>query len=632
MAVFRDGWLVRANLLALLLGAVLLSRSPKVVGVALTLLLIGVVASQYLTAREKAALASAQAVQEQRLQAIALGATDLIVLCGPDLHTTYASPSSQVVLGWRPAHLLHRSFWELVHPDDLPLVQAAFARAVAVEVEDGVVLRCRISAATGWADAELTIRDYRGDRDVAGVVITMRDVSEQQALESQLRVLAWQDPLTGLGNRTLLHERLEHALRQRRPVNEPLGLLVIDLDGFKPVNDTYGHASGDALLRQVAQRLMAGVRTGDTVARLGGDEFAVLLEVRGEGGLRRGGLDVAERLLASIQEPFLVDGKEIIIGASMGLAIAGPGAGADALLQQADFAMYASKDQGRGRVTVYGPELAAASSRRAELATSLRAALPAGSLHLGYQPVVDLATGEVIGAEALARWDHPKWGAVSPAEFIPVAEQTGLIVQLGHWALLTAASDAAGWEGSARGLGVAVNVSVRQLGPDFVADVAEVLARTGLAPARLTLEITESLLADDDRTLQSLSALRELGVRLALDDFGTGWSSLGYLRRVPVDILKLDRSFVAELGSAQADAVSRTVVHLAVELGLEVVAEGVETVEQRDILVAMGCHSAQGWLFGAAGPAASLLQPIPVAVPQPRQGVPAYQELPSPSI
>ena len=591
-------------------------NAGPVVLVLLVVLVLALVTRQALTVLDNAALASLLALRERHFRSLVIGAKDVIVLCGPDLRTTYVSPSSEAVLGLRPADLVGRSFWDLVHPEDVEHVQEEFARVLAGDLSEGPLLSCRITSAHGWVDTESTVGDLRGDPGVAGVVITTRDVTERTALEAQLRVLAWQDPLTGLANRTLLHDRLAHALRQRRPVNEPLGLLLIDLDGFKPVNDTYGHAIGDALLQQVAERLLAGVRTGDTVARLGGDEFAVLLEVRGDGGLRRGGLDVAERLLKALQQPFLVEGKEVAVGASMGLAIACRTTDAEAMLQQADFAMYASKDHGRGRITVFGPELAKASSRRAELATTLRAALPAGELHLHYQPVVDLATGRVLGAEALARWDHSEWGAIPPSEFVPVAEVTGLIVQLGHWALLTAAKQAAEWEAAGRDLGVAVNVSVRQLGPEFVADVASVLAETSLTPSRLTLEITESLLVDDERTLASLNALRQLGVRLALDDFGTGWSSLAYLRRLPVHVLKLDGSFVKALGSPEANAVSRTVVKLAIDLGLEVVAEGVETVEQRDILISMGCHSAQGWLYGPAAPAEVLGQPL---VPNPRE-------------
>jgi diguanylate cyclase (GGDEF)-like protein/PAS domain S-box-containing protein len=613
---------------ALVLGAVLalvctslLSKSPGPFGIALLASLVLVlVGRQALTVLDNAALASLLALRERHFRSLVHGAKDVIVLCGRDLRTTYVSPSSSAILGIEPAALVGLPFWELVHPEDVAAVRDEFVRVLALgHSDEGVLLRCRIATSDGWIDTESTLGDLRGDPSVAGVVITTRDVTERTALEAQLRVLAWQDALTGLANRTLLHERVEHALAQRRTVRQPLGLLLIDLDGFKPVNDTHGHAVGDALLVQVAQRLLQEVRVGDTVARLGGDEFAILLEDRGDCGLRKGGLEVAERLLTALSTPFLVDGRELTIGASMGLTIAAAGTSADDFVRQADFAMYASKDAGRGRITVFGPTLAAASTRRAEIAQCLGAALSAGDLHLEYQPVVDITTGTVTGAEALARWNHPTWGAVPPSEFVAVAERTGHIAQLGHWALLTAAREAARWEAAGHEIGVAVNVSVRQLGLEFVTEVASVLEQTALSPHLLTLEITESVLVDDERTLVSLQSLKALGVRLSLDDFGTGWSSLAYLRRLPVDVLKLDGSFVAGLGAAQADAVSRTIVQLATDLGLEVVAEGVETVVQRDILRGMGCRSAQGWLYGAAGPPEALFRTLPTGtVPQPR--------------
>jgi diguanylate cyclase (GGDEF)-like protein/PAS domain S-box-containing protein len=592
------------------------------VGIALIAVLVAaLLVRQAVTALDNAALASLLALRERHFRSLVHGTQDVIVLCDQAMVTTYASPSVESVLGITPGQLVGRPFWELVHPDDVGDVHDAFARALDGTTE-GVMIRCRVATgAGGWVDTESTVGDLRGDPSVAGIVVTTRDISERTALEAQLRVLAWEDPLTGLANRTLLRERLEHALAQRLSASEPLGLLLIDLDGFKPVNDTYGHATGDALLVMVAQRLLAGVRRGDTVARLGGDEFAVLLEGPGDNGLRRGGLDVADRLLELLSQAFVVDGKELSISGSIGLAIAGAADDADALMRQADFALYASKDAGRARVTVFGASLAAQSTRRGEIAKGLADALAEERLHLAYQPVVELATGRVIGAEALARWEHPVWGSVAPSEFVPVAERTGLIVPLGHWALVTAAAQARRWEQQGLDIGMAVNVSVRQLGPEFVAQVARVLERMELSPGRLTLEITESVLADDERTLRSLQDLGSLGVRLSLDDFGTGWSSLAYLRRLPLDVLKLDSSFVAGLGATQADAVSRTVIRLGTDLGLEVLAEGVETTAQRDILQEMGCHSAQGWLYGAAGPAEAVLrgpQATFVVPPQPR--------------
>jgi diguanylate cyclase (GGDEF)-like protein/PAS domain S-box-containing protein len=580
---------------------------------------LALVVRQALTALDNAALASLLSLRERHFRSLVQGAKDVIVLCGRDLETTYVSPSSLAVLGLEPDEIVGRKFWEIVHPEDVGGVRDEVARVLAGgPMREGALLRCRILSGDGWIDTESTVGDFRHDPSVAGIVITTRDVSERTALEAQLRTLAWQDPLTGLANRTLFRDRVIHALAQRRPVDDQVGLVIIDLDSFKPVNDSHGHSAGDALLVEVAKRLLAGVRDGDTVARLGGDEFAVLLEVGGLDRLPGGGLEVAERLLASLKEPYVVDGHEVSVGASLGLAVAAAGTDAEALVRNADLAMYASKAAGRGRITVFGADLAQESTRRGEVAHALTGALAAGELHLDYQPVVDLATGTVTGAEALARWDHPLWGSVPPSEFIPEAERVGLIVELGRWALLGAARQGAAWHAAGVELGVAVNVSVRQLGPEFVDDVARVLDETGIPSARLTLEITESLLVDDERTLTSLQALRLLGVRLSLDDFGTGWSSLAYLRRLPVDVLKLDGSFVAGLGTAQADAVSRTVVRLGSELGLEVVAEGVETEEQRALLLSMGCQSAQGWLFGRPGPAESVAGGGSTGLPSPR--------------
>jgi diguanylate cyclase (GGDEF)-like protein len=444
-----------------------------------------------------------------------------------------------------------------------------------------------------------------GSRVAAAVARALRGLATDPAergtdLAVPVPSSAWTDALTGLGDRTLLRLRVEHALLRRERERTPVGLLLIDLDGFQAVNDTCGHAIGDALLAQLGSRLLREVRQGDTVARIGGDEFAVLLEDPGEGDLGVAALEVAERLLLALSQPTEIAGQQLQVTASMGLVLADRPSDAESLLRQAELALYAAKDAGPGRVRVFGSELAAAAARRRQLAQGLLPALDNGQLSLAYQAIVDVRTGAVVGAEALARWEHPEWGAISPVEFIPLAERTGVITQVGRWALARAAEQAASWQQQGLHLDVAVNVSVRQLCPSFVADVARVLAATELEAGRLTLEITESLLVDDAPTRASLSALRALGVRIALDDFGTGWSSLSYLCDLPVDVLKLDRSFVAGLGSRQANAVSRTVLLLAAELGLEVVAEGVETAEQHALLSQMGCPTAQGWLFSPA--------------------------------
>ncbi len=619
--------------LAVVLGGLAGQRVSATQVVILASLVVALLARQALTVLDNVALAAVLELRERHFRSLVHGAKDVIVLCGKDLKATYVSPSSQDVLSLSPDEVVGRPLWELVHPEDLIAVRNAL-QAVLAGDGSGITtrLRCRITSGFGWIDTESTVGDLRHDPSVAGIVITTRDVSERTALENQLRRQARQDPLTGLANRTVLRERLEHALCLRGAGRSPLGLLLIDLDGFKAVNDTAGHQAGDTLLVEVAARLTAAVRQGDTVARLGGDEFAVLLEDRGDGDLGTAGEVVAERILASVKRPVFAAGRELSVGASLGLVVARADSTAEVMMREGDTALYASKSAGRGRVTLFGPELQAQAARRTELVADLRTALSTDGLTLGYQPVVDLATGVVVGVEALARWDHPVWGYVPPSEFVALAESTGMIDDLGAWALTTAVRQGEAWHAAGRPLGVAVNVSARQLGPDFVAQVARALSGSVLPASHLTLEITESVLVDDDRTLQSLTALRELGVRLAVDDFGTGWSSLAYLRKLPVHVLKLDRSFVAELGNPGADALSRTVLRLAADLGLSVVAEGVETEGQRRMLLEMGCAFAQGWLFGRAVPAGQLpleharLQAAgPHWVPEPRGQIPVCE-------
>jgi diguanylate cyclase (GGDEF)-like protein/PAS domain S-box-containing protein len=582
-----------------------LNRSvPVVQSLLLSTLVVAVLVRQAVSVLENVGMSEELKDRERHLRSLLHGAQDLIVLFNPDLRATYVSPSCAHVLGCPPEALIGRPLWGLVHPEDITRVHDVLDAFLAAPSGPGNArLECRMLTPRGWIDTESSVGDLRDDPAVGGIVITTRDVSDRSELERQLRRQARLDPLTGLANRTVLSERLEHALLLRRAGSTPLGLLLVDLDGFKAVNDRAGHLAGDALLVEVGKRLTVAVRRGDTVARLGGDEFAVLLEDCDDGDLTAAGQVDAERILASLRRPIVIDGRELAVGASLGLVVARPDSTPEDMLREADCALYASKAAGRARVTVFGPDLHEKAMRDIELVADLPAAIADGQLELGYQPVVELRTGRVIGVEALARWNHPTRGYVGPVDFIPLAEQCGLIEDLGRWALTTALAQGERWLAAGRVLDVAVNVSARQLGPDFVALVESALAGSTMPPSRLTLELTESVLVDDARTHDALHALRALGVRLAVDDFGTGYSSLSYLRKLPIDILKLDRSFVAELGEAGADAVSKTVVKLALDLGLSVIAEGVETEEQRDLLAGMGCGLAQGWLFGRAVPA-----------------------------
>jgi diguanylate cyclase (GGDEF)-like protein len=437
---------------------------------------------------------------------------------------------------------------------------------------------------------------------------------------------AYHDPLTGLPNRARLLDRLEQALARAGRRGEPVALLFLDLDRFKLVNDRLGHAAGDRLLIAVADRLQRCVRPGDTVARLGGDEFTILLD-----GLADA--TESERLAAEIatalEAPFALDGQEVAITASIGVAVAEPGriiAPAD-LLRDADVAMYRAKARGKARYELFEPAMGDGAREWAVLAADLRRALEQGALELAYQPVVELASGRIAAVEVLARWEDPTRGPIPPDDFVPLAEEVGLIAPLGQWVLGEACRQARAWQDALpEPPVVAVNLSPRQFQqPGLVEDVAEALRTTGLAPHLLALEITEgAMIADADEAVATLRQLKGLGVRLVIDDFGTGYSSLTYLQRLPVDQLKVDRQFVAGLGHDAGDAAIVTaVVGLARTLGLGVVAEGVETAEQAVRLRELGCSLGQGFYFGrpqSAEALTALLEKVTFAVgPRPRR-------------
>jgi diguanylate cyclase (GGDEF)-like protein/PAS domain S-box-containing protein len=438
-------------------------------------------------------------------------------------------------------------------------------------------------------------------------------VHDRRESERRIRHQALHDPLTGLPNRALLRDRLEHALSRAARTGGQVGAIYVDLDQFKVINDSLGHETGDALLGLVAPRLASELRSADTLARLGGDEFVVLCDDVEDPA---GPLRLAQRLVALFEEPFDVDGDELFVGASAGVALSGPGATPRSLLRDADAAMYQAKALGRGRCELFDDELRRQVVGRLRIETSLRNALPAGELRLVFQPIVDLYTGETVATETLLRWQSAEHGFVSPADFIPVAEDTGQIVPIGAWVLAEACRSAAAWRAAGSTAGVSVNLSPRQLAqPDLVAHVEQVLAETGLAPGALTLEITEStLLGGGERPLQALCDLKDLGIRLALDDFGTGYSSLAYLTRLPLDELKLDRAFVARLEpGSQETEVTAAIMEMASAMHLQVVAEGVETPEHLEMLQALGCPLGQGFYFSRPLPPAELAQHLGLA-------------------
>ncbi len=451
----------------------------------------------------------------------------------------------------------------------------------------------------------MTISAVKDDNGVTThYVSTHSDISERKAADEEIKHLAFYDPLTQLPNRRLLLDRLHQALATSRRIARHGAVLFIDLDDFKILNDTLGHDQGDLLLQQVAERLSSCVREGDTVARLGGDEFVVMLENLSE-GIDEAAAQVevvGGKIVAALNAAYLLGGHEHHGTASIGVTLFGARQETmEELLKQADLAMYQAKASGRNALRFFDPRMQAAVNARVGLEKDLRRAVREDQFVLDYQAQVD-SEGRVLGAEALVRWRHPERGLVSPDDFIPLAEETGLILPLGQWVLETACRQLVAWVGrpEADGLTLAVNVSVRQLRQrDFVAQVLAVLERTGADPRRLKLELTESLLLDNaEDTIAKMAALKEMGVGFALDDFGTGFSSLSYLKRLPLEKLKIDRSFIRDVLTDSNDAaIAKTIVALARSLGLATIAEGVETEAQRDFLADAGCHSYQGFLF-----------------------------------
>jgi len=510
----------------------------------------------------------------------------------------FTSPQIEPVLGfsvdeWKTDTNL---FSRLLHPDDRARVLAAHAHTH--ETREPLSIEYRLVARDGrviWLRDEgvIVLDDHGKPLYLQGYLL---DITREREAEQQLRQLALYDPMTGLANRAFFHERLRHAIKLRHDEGRATGLLYIDLDNFKGINDRWGHDLGDEVLKEIGRRIEMSVRPGDTAARLGGDEFAVVLT---EPVAPEDAVGVAERLLSEIGRPLESGAAPLYTSASIGIAF---GSDDQTLLREADIAMYRAKAHHDLGYAFFDPELDRAAMDRSQRIGELREGIARGEFRLDYQAVVDLGRHEIIGYEALVRWEHPTDGELPPGEFIPMAEETGLIVGLGEWVLTEACTEAKRLcRLHGRPMHMSVNVSARQLHhPDFLRHVRHALDKSALTPGLLTLELTEStLLTSDERVAKTLETIKGLGVVLALDDFGTGYASLSYLRQFPIDVVKIDRSFTANVESKNGDLVLlKGIIDLGHALQLNLVAEGIETSEQHTIVRRLGCQQAQGFYFG----------------------------------
>ncbi|MEO5982101.1 MAG: EAL domain-containing protein [Pedococcus sp.] len=562
-----------------------------------------------------------QSKSQEQFRGMIQNSSEIIVVADEDGLITYGTPSLERELGHQVSEILGTPLSDLLHPDEVGKVHALVVGLAGRSSQAPSTADWRVRHADGrYRFFEVLTSNLLDDPSVTGVVLTMRDVTERRAMEEQLTHQAFHDTLTGLPNRALFQDRVEHALARATRNGTTLVLAMLDLDDFKVVNDLRGHAAGDAMLRAVASRLATTLRSSTTIARLGGDEFAVLLDDLAD---KSQATHLIERILQPFRTPFVLDGEELPTTASVGVVISGGNEVAlnfTELLRCADLALYAAKERGKGRVEVYHDDLHTRMVSRATQRSELSTAMLEGQFELHYQPVVLIDTGEIVGSEALVRWRHPDRGLVMPSEFITTAEETGQIVELGLWILDSACKQWRWWvdHGHASHQ-LSVNVSARQLQEaGFAQEVVAVLERHHMNPAQLVLELTESIFAlDGPRILDQLNTIRDLGVRLAVDDFGTGYSSLSYLKQFQIDEVKVDKSFVDDLGSGNVEdgALANAIVSMAQSLRLDVVAEGIETVAQRDELWSMGCGLGQGYFYSRPVPAHELHRLITLAQP-----------------
>ena len=526
-----------------------------------------------------------------------------VILCSadaPGFLIEYVNPAFERITGYAAGEVIGQRLEDLQGPEQGRQDMHEITAALREQREGKAIVRnFRKDGSCYWSELFVAPVREDGDGPVSHFVVAQYDISTVMRFEQEMEFQARHDILTGLANRALLRERLEQAMAVTRRSDLPLWVVFIDLDRFKFVNDTLGHDAGDQVLKNVARRLRDATREVDTVARLGGDEFVLLLPQHGNG---EPGAAILQRIQDAVAQPLQLGEYEFFLSCCMGVAVyPDDGQDADTLIKHADIAMYRAKEQGRGHWQFYASSMNAGTLERLGLESELRHALERGQFHLEYQPQLDLASGKVVGMEALLRWQHPQLGRIAPASFIGLAEEMGLIIPIGDWVLRTACAQARAWQLAGHGpLRLAVNLSARQFKQrNLLHAVAQALAETGLAAAHLELELTESMVMHDVEQATAIMAnLKALGVQLSIDDFGTGYSSLAYLRHFPIDVLKIDKTFVSDITHSDDDAaIVRAIISLAHSLRLKVIAEGVETAQQLAFLRQHGCDQMQGYLF-----------------------------------
>ncbi|HEX7952910.1 MAG TPA: EAL domain-containing protein [Burkholderiales bacterium] len=536
---------------------------------------------------------------EARFRALVQNSFDIITIHDSSGATIYESPAASRVLGYPPGTLIGKTPFETLHPKDVARARAAFDALIKGETVVAPVLMRFRHADGSWIHLEALGNNLLDHPGIRGIVLTSRDVTQRKRAEERVQYLANYDVLTGLPNRFLMQDRLTQVMAHAHRNRLRVALIHIGLDRFKMVNETLGHYVGDALLKQAAERVRKSTRDADTVARVGGDEFTIVVpNVVSLQTLS----SVAEVMLDDLAKPFPSDNQDLFVSASVGISLyPDDAASVDELIKHADAAMSRAKQLGRNNFQFFTADLNQEVQERMQIEAGLRTATQRDELSLLFQPKIDLATRRIFGAEALLRWKHPKLGMISPSRFVPVAEEAGLVGQIGEWVLHAACRQIREWQDAGHALRVAVNVSARQFQEYDLAElVSDILKDTGVLARNLEIELTESaVMRDAESSIVTLERLAGLGVQIAIDDFGTGYSSLSYLKRLPLDVLKIDQSFVRDISSDPNDAaIVRAIITLARSLGIKVIAEGVENEAQLAFLNAYGCQYAQGYLFG----------------------------------